>query len=59
MTEQPKPTQPRFRPALPIVVESTSKGECRVRTTGGVFGGPTLREAIDAATKLAESMLKD
>lgn len=51
MTEQPKPTQPQFRPvpAIPFVIESHSKDACRVRTAGGTYTGATLREAIDAS----------
>lgn len=51
MNEQPQPT--RFSPvaALPIVVLSHGKDECKVLIAGEVFAGGTMREAVDAAMK--------
>ena len=56
MTEQPKPTPPQFCPvpAIPIVIESHRKGECRVRVDGEVSTGATLREAY-AAHKISHA----
>lgn len=53
MTHHPQKTSPRFQavPAIPIVVELTSKGECRVRTAAGAFTGTTLRAAIAASIR--------
>jgi len=51
MNEQPQPT--RFSPvaALPIVVLSHGKDECKVLVAGEVFAGGTLRAAIESAQK--------